>query len=523
MKLFNAKKKLPLYGGLAIGLCALPFLVLLVAGNQYPILILCISLIYIMAVTGLDILFGYSGQISLGHAAFFTIGAYTTGLLNIYFNMPLILTIPIATIFSAAMGALLAYPASKLKFHFLSLATVAFGEITYYFLYKSPGGFSFDFKGINVVGIADSRHYLLNRDGLSLSDYRSQLKTASTQGSIRDFVRAIIETNIFNSVFVDCTASADVASVYRDLLQHNISVVAANKLAASSDYKSYTELKEVARQRDVKFLFETNVGAGLPIINTMGDLIHSGDRILRIEAVLSGTLNFIFNTLSKEVPLSKAISMAKEAGYSEPDPRIDLSGTDVIRKIVILAREAGYQVEQSDVKTNLFIPNDYFAGSLEEFWQRIPALDEQFESDRKQLEKENKRWRFVAKMDKGEVSVQLTTVDNTHPFYHLEGSNNIILLTTERYHEYPLLIQGYGRVIRSETDTGVVAILDCRAGDSGAYCDYILAALPSQPVTSSIVTVHKFYHDVKPEVYFNFPTNHNPNELMEDHYEEQIA
>jgi branched-chain amino acid transport system permease protein len=154
LKLFDAKKKLPLYGGLAAGLCALPFVVKLVAGNQYPVLILCISLVYIMAVTGLDVLFGYSGQISLGHAAFFTIGAYTTGLLNIYFNIPLIVTIPIATVFSAAIGALLAYPASKLKFHFLSLATVAFGEITYYFLYKSPGGFSFDFKGINVVSIS---------------------------------------------------------------------------------------------------------------------------------------------------------------------------------------------------------------------------------------------------------------------------------------------------------------------------------------------------------------------------------
>lgn len=254
----------------------------------------------------------------------------------------------------------------------------------------------------------------------------------------------IIGMNIFNSVFVDCTASPDVAAIYKDLLLHNVSVVAANKIAASSAYDNYRELKQIARQRGVKYLFETNVGAGLPIINTINDLIHSGDKILKIEAVLSGTLNYIFNKLSAEVPFSKAIRMAQIERYSEPDPRIDLSGKDVIRKLVILAREAGYRLEQEDVEKHLFVPDDFFEGTLEDFWQKVPTLDGQFELRRRILEEEGKHWRFVARLEDGKASVGLMEVGRDHPFYGLEGSNNIILLTTERYHDYPMMIQGYG-------------------------------------------------------------------------------
>ncbi len=194
----------------------------------------------------------------------------------------------------------------------------------------------------------------------------------------------------------------------------------------------------------MKFLFETNVGAGLPIIGTINDLISSGDRILKIEAVLSGTLNFIFNAISADVPFSETVRLAKEMGYSEPDPRIDLSGQDVIRKLVILTREAGYKAEQEEVEKHLFIPAELFEGSLEDFWKRLPELDADFEERRKVLEAEGKRWRFVARMEKGRMSVGLEAVDSRHPFYGLEGSNNIVLLTTERYREYPMLIQGYG-------------------------------------------------------------------------------
>ena len=296
---------------------------------------------------------------------------------------------------------------------------------------------------LNIVGIANSRNAIFDREGLDTANYRTALKE-SAPSSIEKLRDDIIEMNIFNSVFVDCTASSQVAAIYGDLLSHNISVVAANKIAASADYATYNNLKQIARQRNIKYLFETNVGAGLPIINTINDLINSGDKILKIEAVLSGTLNFIFNVLSKDIPMSRAVRLAQEKGYSEPDPRIDLCGKDVIRKLVILAREAGYAIEQSDVDANLFIPQELFDGTLENFWAKLPQLDAQFEEERKQLVAEKMHWRFIAKYENGKGSVSLCKVNERHPFYHLEGSNNIILLTTERYKEYPMLIQGYG-------------------------------------------------------------------------------
>ena len=308
---------------------------------------------------------------------------------------------------------------------------------------------------LHVVGIASSHGGLFNREGVNLSTYKEDLKNGPTS-NLKILHDEVIGMNIFNSVFVDCTASADVAGLYKDFLQHNISVVAANKIAASSAYDNYYELKTTARKRGVKFLFETNVGAGLPIINTINDLINSGDKILCIEAVLSGTLNFIFNRISKDIPFSETIRQAKEEGYSEPDPRVDLSGKDVVRKLVILAREAGYRIDQEDVDKKLFIPDEYFKGPLEDFWKKVPALDEEFEKRRRQLEADGKRWRFVAKLENGKASVALTEVDNKHPFYMLEGSNNIILLTTERYKKYPMQIQGYGAGA-SVTAAGVFA------------------------------------------------------------------
>ena len=309
---------------------------------------------------------------------------------------------------------------------------------------------------LNVVGIADASRAMFSREGFDLSNFREELKAKGVPGGTKELRDGIIGMNIFNSVFVDCTASPDVAALYKDLLQHNVSVVAANKIAASSAYDNYRELKQTARQRGVKYLFETNVGAGLPIINTINDLIHSGDKILKIEAVLSGTLNYIFNKLSADVPFSRAIRMAQEEHYSEPDPRIDLSGKDVIRKLVILAREAGYRLEQDDVEKHLFVPDDFFQGTLDDFWQRVPSLDAQFEERRRVLEAEGKHWRFVARLDGGRASVGLEEVAIGHPFYGLEGSNNVILLTTERYREYPMMIQGYGAGA-SVTAAGVFA------------------------------------------------------------------
>ena len=310
---------------------------------------------------------------------------------------------------------------------------------------------------LHVVGIANSRTALFNADGLDLSTYREELKEAEKAGNGFSIKQAALQLgNLYNSVFVDCTASAEVAEYYQTLLEHNISVVTANKIAASSSYSSYIRLKQTALDRGVKFLFETNVGAGLPIISTINDLRNSGDKILRIEAVLSGTLNFIFNEISADLPFSETIRRAKEQGYSEPDPRIDLSGKDVIRKLVILAREAGYQVEQEDVEKHLFVPEEYFQGSVDDFWKKLPELDAEFEKARIELEKNGLRWRFVAKMEEDKTSVSLVQVDASHPFYQLEGSNNIILITTERYHDYPMMIRGYGAGA-SVTAAGVFA------------------------------------------------------------------
>ena len=303
---------------------------------------------------------------------------------------------------------------------------------------------------LNVVGISDVENFVLDRDGIDLDNYEKTLRAGHPANTehMRD---EIVKMNIFNSVFVDCTASRQIAQLYQTFLEHNISVVAANKIAASSDYDSYMKLKQTARDKGVWFRYETNVGAGLPIIGTINDLCNSGDKILKIEAILSGTLNFIFNEIAADVPFSETVRRAKEQRYSEPDPRIDLSGTDVIRKLVILTREAGYKVEQDDVEKHLFVPDSYFEGTIDDFWHRLPELDADFEARRNVLEAEQKRWRFVATMEADEAdastfktSVALKEVPYGHPFYGLEGSNNIVMLTTERYKEYPMLIQGYG-------------------------------------------------------------------------------
>jgi aspartate kinase len=296
---------------------------------------------------------------------------------------------------------------------------------------------------IKVVGIADEFNVLFDHDGIDLANYKTEVAEKGVPTTLDVLCNGILEMNIYNSIFVDCTASYQIAGLYKKLLSHNVSVVAANKVAASGDYETYAELKEISRKKEAKYLYETNVGAGLPIIGTISNLINSGDKILKMEAVLSGTLNFVFNTMSAEIPFSEAISMAKKARFSEPDPRIDLNGTDVIRKLVILSREAGYKVEQSDVIKNLFVPNKYFESSLDDFWNIVSELDAEFEVKRQRLEKEEKKFRFVAKMENGICSVALEEVDVRHPFYDLEGSNNIIMITTERY-DCPMIIKGYG-------------------------------------------------------------------------------
>lgn len=296
---------------------------------------------------------------------------------------------------------------------------------------------------LNIVGISGRTHGAYNREGIDPAHYRKAMAEGG-EGGIDRMMREIEEMNIFNSVFVDCTASAEVACRYEELLRHNVNIVAANKIGASSAYDHYAKLKKIARDKGVKYLFETNVGAGLPIINTINDLKASGDCVLRFEAVLSGTLNYVFNTLSETVTFSRAVHLAQENGYSEPDPRIDLSGKDVIRKLLILARESGYRAEFDEIKNTPLIPTEMFEGTLDNFWAKLPELDAHFEAERQRLQREQKRWRFVACWADGKGSVGLQEIPLGHPFYDLEGSNNILTLTTERYREYPMLIQGYG-------------------------------------------------------------------------------
>lgn len=297
---------------------------------------------------------------------------------------------------------------------------------------------------LRVVGIANSKRAIFDAEGINLDNFEELLDKSDIEATAKNITSEIIGMNIYNPVFVDCTASKEIASYYADLLSHNVNVVAANKIAASSEYETYAHLKQLAQSKDVKFLFETNVGAGLPIINTINNLINSGDRILKIEAVVSGTLNFIFNALDKDVPFSKAVALAKEKGYSEPDPRIDLSGIDVVRKLVILAREAGYRVEQSDVHRKLFIPEKLFEGAVDDFFTHVTEVDAEFEKMRQAAESKKQKYRFIARLTEEGASVSLETVGPDHPFYSLEGSNNIIALTTERYKEYPIVIKGYG-------------------------------------------------------------------------------
>jgi len=311
---------------------------------------------------------------------------------------------------------------------------------------------------IKLTGVANSRKMIFLRDGLAMTEYKKLLNESDKKSAIRAFVDEMKQMNIFNSVFVDCTASNEAATFYKEILESNISIVTANKIAASSAYESYYSLKNTAKEKGVKFLFETNVGAGLPIISTLNDLVNSGDKVLKIEAVLSGTLNFIFNTISEQIPLSKTIRLAKEQGYSEPDPRLDLSGVDVARKILILARESGYALDMEDIMIERFVPDELFEGSSEQFWDALPELDAVFEEKRKVLEASNKKWRFVALYESGKAVCGLREVDSKHPFFDLEGSNNLVMYTTERYNEFPMQIKGYGAGA-SVTAAGVFADL----------------------------------------------------------------
>jgi aspartokinase/homoserine dehydrogenase 1 len=296
---------------------------------------------------------------------------------------------------------------------------------------------------INVVGISNSRKMVIDTDGIDPGDPMKALEQGE-QADLDQFISIIAEKNMRNSVFVDCTASEVLSNRYIDLFESYVSVITANKIACSSDYSLFKKLKQSALNHGITFSFETNVGAGLPVISTIQDLISSGDKILEIEAVVSGTLNYIFNILSEEITFSKAITMAMENGYSEPDPRLDLSGMDVKRKLLILARESGYPLEEEQVQIETFLPDELFEGDVAFFLEEVKKLDSVWEERRQKLKATGRRWRYVAALKDGKGSIGLREMKERHPAYQLEASNNIILLTTSRYKELPLLIQGYG-------------------------------------------------------------------------------
>lgn len=297
---------------------------------------------------------------------------------------------------------------------------------------------------VNLMGVSNSKKMIIDKKGISLDNWGEVLKSSGEKADISGFIQQMTKLNLRNVIFIDCTADADVASRYGEILSKYVSIVTANKIACSSEYTYYQHLKNIANQRGVRFMYETTVGAGLPIIKTIIDLVVSGDKILKIEAVLSGTMNFIFNEIGPDMPLSEAIRKAREKGFSEPDPRVDLSGTDVVRKILILAREAGYPLEKDEVIVNKFLPDSCFEGNLNDFFRKVKEYDAEFEIKRKELVKQNRKWRFFATLDNGKAKVELITIGSDHPSFNLEGSNNIILLTTDRYHELPMVIKGYG-------------------------------------------------------------------------------
>ncbi|MFK7808768.1 MAG: bifunctional aspartate kinase/homoserine dehydrogenase I [Saprospiraceae bacterium] len=298
---------------------------------------------------------------------------------------------------------------------------------------------------LRIVGLSNSRKMLFDASGIDLENWKEELMKSERSASIRSFVQQMKELNLANSVFVDNTANEQVANQYESVLDASISISTPNKIATSSSYPQYLRLKKIAAKRGVEFLYETNVGAGLPVINTLHDLIHSGDRILKIEGVLSGSMSYIFNSFDGSEDFSAIVERAKELGYTEPDPRIDLMGIDIRRKITILAREAGIPLESDDVVIDQVLPQECIeAKTVEEFFTHLVSNNNTFTNLLATTKKENKALRMIASLDNGKAKIGLQAVATDHPFYSLSGSDNMIVFTTERYKERPLVIRGPG-------------------------------------------------------------------------------
>jgi aspartokinase/homoserine dehydrogenase 1 len=308
-------------------------------------------------------------------------------------------------------------------------------------LSKLQSGYMLDIK---IHGLANSRYMAFDEDGFDLSK-NPVPSERDLPMDLNVFLNTMNSMNFSNSVLVDCTASQEVADSYQRVLESKVAVVTPNKKANSGTLEKYKELKKLSGQRNIKFLYETNVAAGLPVINTLQDLILSGDRVIRIEGVLSGSMNFIFSELSKGLPFSEVVANAKAKGYTEPDPRDDLSGMDVARKILILGREAEQDLHFEDVTVQSMVPDDcVHTRSVEEFMEKLKAHDDHFRGLLEEANRKGEKLRFMAVLENGKASVGLRSVGANHPFYSLVGSDNMILFTTERYHEFPMIIRGPG-------------------------------------------------------------------------------
>lgn len=296
---------------------------------------------------------------------------------------------------------------------------------------------------IRVAGVSNSRKMLMNEDGIDLSNWKTLLDNGEN-ADVNLFASEIIKRNLRNSILVDITANDAVAEIYESLLRKSISVVACNKIAASSSFEKYATLKEVAREFNSQFLFETNVGAGLPVIATLNDLVRSGDRVHRIQAVLSGTLNFVFNNYDGTKKFADIVKQAQDEGYTEPDPRLDLGGTDVMRKILILAREAGQRIEMNEVVNHSFMPEKCMQGTVADFYKEMGKAEAHFKQMLIEANQKQCKLKFVASYHNGKASVGLQHIEAKHDLYHLYGKDNVVLFYTDRYKEQPLVVKGAG-------------------------------------------------------------------------------
>lgn len=297
---------------------------------------------------------------------------------------------------------------------------------------------------INVIGLTNSSRMLINRNGIKLDSFQDEMEQNGVQANLPDFINQMISLDYSNTVLVDCSASGKVVELYHRILEKSISIVTPNKIANTLSFDRYNELRRSAKKSNAFFMYETNVGAGLPVINTLRSLLNSGDEILKIEAVLSGSLSFVFNNFKGNKSFSEVVYEARERGYTEPDPRDDLSGLDVARKALILSREIGLNMELSDITVESLVPNDLRECDKETYLKRLPEFDGEFEKLKKESAERNETLRYMAVIENGKVSVSMVAVSEKNPFYNLSGSDNMIVFTTKRYKENPLVVKGPG-------------------------------------------------------------------------------